>query len=268
MQKANRTQQKRSLVYKPYLKGNWASRLAARRGLKILGYQGIFVFFYIFVGQALMFDSLPLRLVTNVLILAALGGLLYMDGMKTGEEDVAYGEIAYTRQESGQIIPKEERDRCFHPVKGVFTVLMGMLPLVLIGIALALTAQPLRHHLGALPSWLEGYRTRADIGLALSYYNETTGMGVVDVLRIIVRLLLFPFVNIVGTDSPSGLLWLERLSPLLILLVPMAYAYGYSLGRKARAMVHGSIADDQKRRVRRERKERKRRREKEPTQLV
>lgn len=268
MQKANRPRQKPSLIYKPYLKGNWASRLAARRGLKILGYQAVFVFFYIFLGQALMFDSLPLRLVANAMILAALAGLMYMDGMKTGEEDVAYAEIAFTRQESGQTIPKEERDRCFHPLKGLYTVLAGMLPLALMCLALAVTAQEQRHHLGALPSWLDGYRSRADIGLALSYYNETTPMGVVDVLRIIVRLVLFPYVNIVGTDSSARLLLLERLSPLMIFLVPMAYAAGYGLGRKARATVHGSIADDRKRRVRRERRERKHRREKEPTQLV
>ena len=268
MQRTNRTKGKPSLIYKPYLKGNWASGLAARRGLKILGYQAVFVFFYIFVGQALMFDSLPLRLVTNALILAALAGLLYMDGMKTGEEDVAYAEIAYTRQEAGQVIPKEERDRCFHPLKGLFTVLAGMLPLVLICLALAVTAQAQVYHLGALPGWLDGYRTRQDIGLALSYYNQTTSMGVADVLRIIVRLLLFPYVNMVGTDSPGNLLLLERLSPLVVLLVPMAYAVGYGLGHKARASVHGSIADDQKRRVRRERKERKQRRQKEPTQLV
>ncbi len=268
MQKNNRTKNRPSLIYKPYLTGNWASPLATRRGLKILGYQAIFVFFYIFVGQALMFDNFVLRLVTNALILGAMGALLYMDGMKTGEEDVAYAEIAHSRQQDGQDIPKQERDRCFHPLKGLFSVLVGMLPLVLIALALALTAQVQRYHLGGLPSWLESYRTRQDIGIALAYYNETIPMGVTDVLRIIVRLLLFPYVNIVGTEVPMHLLWLERFSPLLVLLVPMAYAGGYALGPKARAAVHGSIAADHKRRVRRDRKERKRRRTKDPTQLV
>lgn len=268
MQKTSRPKKARTLIYKPYLRGNWISRLAARRGLKLLGYQAVFVFFYIFVGQALMFDSLPLRLITNALILAALGGLLYMDGIKTGEEDAAFAEIAYTRAQAGQDIPPAERDRCFHPLKGLCTVLAGMLPLLLVCAALAVSAQVQRYHLGALPSWLESYRTRPEIGLALSYYSEATPMGAVDVLRIIVRLLLFPFVNMVGTESPKRLLLLERLSPLLVLLVPMAYAFGYALGSKARASVHGSIADDTKRRVRRERRERKRRRAKEPTQLV
>ena len=224
------------------------------------------MFFYIFVGQALMFDNFVLRLVTNALILGAMGALLYMDGMKTGEEDVAYAEIAYSRQQDGQDIPKQERDRCFHPLKGLFSVLVGMLPLVLIALALALTAQVQRYHLGGLPSWLESYRTRQDIGIALAYYNETIPMGVTDVLRIIVRPAV-PVCKYRGQRSSMHLLWLERFSPCWCCWCPW-------LCRRLCAGAQGPCCcawqhrADHKRRVRRDRRERKRRRTKEPTQLV
>lgn len=259
---------KPTLVFKPYLKGTVASKLAARRGLRILGYLFIFVLVYLFIGQALMFDSLILRLLLNIAALLGFAGLLYNDGAKMGLDDVSFAEIALQRQEAGQQITAAEKDRCFHPLKGFLTAAVGVLPLFLLALVFAFLAREITYSLGGLPSWLQGFERRADVGHALAYYHEPSSFGLVDTLRVIIRLSIFPFINIAGADSARTLLLLERLSPLLVCVLPAAYGLGYMQGHKLRASVHGAISSDAKRRVRREKRERKRRRQQEPNQLV
>ena len=40
-------------------------------------------------------------------------------------------------------------------------------------------------------------------------------MGVLDILRLVSRILIFPFANIATADRPDLLLWMDRLSPVL-----------------------------------------------------
>lgn len=263
----NTAKAKPTLVYKPYLKGRCASLLAARRGLRILAYLLVFVLVYLFIGQALMFDSLILRLLLNIAALLGFAGLLYNDGAKMGLDDVSFAEIALQRRESGKDISSSELDRCFHPMKGFVSAAVGVLPIFLLALVFAMLTKEITYSLGGLPSWLQGFERRADVGQALAYYHEPAHFGLVDVLRVIVRLSIFPFINIVGADSSKTLLLLERLSPLLVLIVPAAFGLGYMQGHKLRARVHGAISSDAIRRVKRERRERKRRRQ-EPNQLV
>lgn len=253
-------------VHKPYQKGKAASALAARRGLRLLVYQVALVFIFLFIGQVLLTDSIFLRISMNLLVVAGFFILMYNDGAKAGLDDVSFAEIALGRSQAGKQPDKKDLARCYHPLKGVFTVLCGMLPLILLAVVFAVMAKEQVYTLGGLPSWLEGYQRRADIGLALRYYQDTQGLELEGILRIIVRLLLFPYVNLVGTESAAVLLTLERLSPLLILIIPMGYALGYRRGPSLRAQVHGAINADTKRRMRREKKERAQR--KEPKKLV
>lgn len=248
--------QKPSLVYKPYLRGNWHSGLAAKRGLRILVYLLVFMFVYLFIGQVLLFDSVILRTMANLTVILACGALLYNDGAKVGMDDVAFAEIALTRQQAGSEVSQADRNRCYHPLKGFFTALMGTLPLILVSLVFAFIATEQHYQLGGLPGWVEGFERRADVGLALQYYHQHQGIGLEGVLRIIVRLLLFPYINIVGTGSSAALLWVERLSPLLVCVMPLGYALGYLQGPRLRAGVHGAIHTDTRRRVRKQKKER------------
>ena len=181
-------------------------------------------------------------------------------------DDVAFAEIALTRQQAGSEVSQADRNRCYHPLKGFFTALMGTLPLILVSLVFAFIATEQHYQLGGLPGWVEGFERRADVGLALQYYHQHQGIGLEGVLRIIVRLLLFPYINIVGTDSSAALLWVERLSPLLVCLMPLGYALGYLQGPRLRAGVHGAIHTDTRRRVRKQKKERARRQQ--PRNLV
>lgn len=242
------------LIHKPYQKGRAVSALAAKRGLKVLVYQIALVFIFLFIGQMLLVESAPLRIVLNLLVVLGFFMLMVNEGSRAGLDDVAYAQIALNRTVDGKPLDDKDLARCYHPLKGVFTVVLGMLPLIIIALVFSAIAREQVYTLGGLPSWVQGYERRADVGLALSYYHETSAIGLEAILRIVIRLLLFPYVNMAGTDAAGMLLTLERLSPLLILIIPMGYAVGYLRGPALRAQVHGAISTDAKRRKRREKK--------------
>lgn len=79
-------------------------------------------------------------------------------------------------------------------------------------------------------------------------------------LRVVVRMILFPFANIVTADNADGMLLLDRLSPLLICLPALGFPLGYLTGPRSRALVHGDIATSTKRYDRRRKKAMKERR--------
>lgn len=266
MKKKKPAKQKTQAIHKPYLKGRWASLLAAKRGGKIAAFVLMSAIVFFFLGQLMALDILWLRLLINLLVLLFLGTLYYADGARAGEGDTAFAEIALTRQQEGKTLPAKDLVRCFHPDKGFFTAFIGVLPFVLICLIYAFMAKPSVYSLGALPGWLEGYEKRADIGLALAYYHEHAPFGLADGLRVAVRLLVFPFVNLVGADNAQAILWVDRLSPLLVMLAPMAYGLGYRRGEHLRALVHGGIAQSQRRRVRQ--KERQKKAARQPRQLL
>lgn len=263
----NTRKKKQALVYKPYLKGKGYGQRAMRKGLKIAGFQLVFAFLYLFMGQALMTGNLPVRILINLGILAVFASLLYYDGMKSGQDDVAFGEIALSRKDQGHELSAADLARCYAPGQGIMIVLCGILPFFIACLVFAVLAEPQSYVLGSLPSWLQAYNGRTELNLALSYYNDRAGIQTIDALRMLVRLLLFPYINMVGVDQTLALFWVERLSPILILLVPMSYAIGYTQGPRLRAMIHGGIASNQRKALKRAQKKRKPQNQ-EPKQLI
>lgn len=252
---------------KPYLRGRAMSALALRRGLRILGYLLISGVLYFFLGQLMVVDIAWLRVLINLVVILGFCALLYSTGAREGEGDVSFAEIAYNRRQDGREIPKADLDKCFHPLKGFVTAFFGSLPLVLLCLVYAFSAVADHYVLGALPSWVAGYQQRADIGLALSYYENRAGIGLMDVLRLLVRLLVFPFVNMAGSRNAQALLMIERLSPLLVMVPPLFYGLGYLRGEHYRARVHSGIAAGAKKAARKKKQQQKARRQ-EPRQLV
>lgn len=254
-------------IKKPYLEGLPISALAARRGLRILAYLLLAGVLYFFLGQLLVIEIAWLRVIINAVVILALAALFYSNGAHDGEGDVAFAEIALVRKEAGKDISKQDLARCFHPLKGFFTVFAGVILIALVCLAYAVTAVKDTYTLGVLPSWLKAYETRQDIGLALSYYQDRAVFGLWDVLRLFVRLMVFPFINIAGSGNAGAVLLVERLSPLLVFLAPLGYALGYLRGEDYRARVHGGIAANARRAARKQRKKAQPRRQ-EPRQLV
>lgn len=251
MQKTNgKKKNKRKIrpIKKPYLKGSAMSALVAKRGLKMLVYAAVFLMLNLFIGALYSFDDRPfLRVLFNGMLILVYGAVLYMDGLRVGDGDVAFAEIQYNHAQQWQTITKQEKDRCFHPLKGVTTVLCGMAIPLILAVVFALTAQKQTYTLQALPSWVSSYGAR-DFTLPLQYYYQTQPVTALSVLKIVMHLAVYPFINIVGARNAEGILLIDRLSPLLILIPFLFYAVGYVRGLHSRAMLHGSAAMGGKRR--------------------
>ena len=267
MQANAKKKNSRAMIHKPYLKGRAVSRLSAKRGGTILAFLLVSAFLFFFLGQILVFDIIWLRSLINLFVIAAMCVITFNQGARLGERDVAFAEIQLAKKESGGAVSDEALARCFHPAKGYFTALAGAFPLVIVCLVYALIAVPASYTLGPLPSWIAPYEKRADIGLALSYYRQTSGLGAADILRLMVRLLVFPYVNLLGLQNSQALLWVERLSPLLLLIAPSFFGLGYAQGERYRAQVHGDIASNQRKFVRRQKKQQQKTPPK-PRQLV
>lgn len=260
MQNQNQTQakknkNKRPLVFKPYEKGNSFDGAALKRALRLMAYFLMFAFLYLVVGSALQFGNTFLRVLMNVLMVLVCGAIVYMDGARLGEAEVAFGEIAYTRVQSGKTLEQKDKERCFHPLKGMLIALAAAVPIVILTLPHALTAVKQTYTLQALPNWVSGYSNQGEIMAPLQYYNKQVSLSVLDILRMVTRVLIFPFANIATVDNPDALLLADRLSPLLACLPLAGFPLGYMTGPRARAMVHGDISSNNKKANRRRKKE-------------
>ncbi len=247
-------------VVKPFLKGSPTDEGTLRSALAFCGVLILAAFMCFIVCSMMNFDSAPLRIAVNGVVEVLILLIFFNNASGKGADAVARGEILYQRQEKGQAFSESERRICFHPLKGYLIGLLGTVPLLICAVILALTAHPQSTGAGALPTWLSAYQRRTEIGDALVAYTVSSGMALEDVMRLIIRIALMPFVNMVGTENRDMMLTLEHLSPLLVLLPSIAYGSGYLQGKKMRIRVHTEIAQNNKKRARKERKARKARR--------
>ena len=250
---------KPKIVTKPFLQGSVTDRATAKDAAKFFGSTVLMLVLFLLLCSMMMWDSLLLRLITNGVVLAMAYILFYAAGVSKGSLAVNQGEMMYQREQQGKNVDPGDRRACYHPLKGYVTGALGVLPLFLCALAFAFIAQRQMYGLSVLPSWLEGYMRRSDIGGALAYYSVHDPIGVEDVLRMIVRMMDMPLVSILGTDNADRLLLLERLSPLLALLPGALYGFGYTRGVAARTRVHSSIAAANRKHRRKEKKLRQRR---------
>ena len=243
-------------IAKPYLRGTLMGRTVLLRAVKLPLYALIFIAINLFLGAAFSFEgSVFLRVVMNCALIAGCVLLLYSAGQNVGYNDITFAEIMYNHQQEGKPVSPEERDRCYHPLKGAVTAALGYLPLLILALIYALTAQKQVFSLPPLPGWVSGYSDQGDLGTALQYYQSTAPMTAAGLLRIVMRMMIYPYINLVGARSADMTLLMDRLSPLTLSLPYLGYAIGYLRGRHSRAMLHGSMAAaDRKKRRRANRK--------------
>lgn len=257
-------------VSKPFLTGGSVDERTFRNSLVFFG-TVIVVAFVAFVACATgSIGGTVLKIVINTAVIALSIYIFFNNGSKRGTDDVARGEILWQKQEKGQEIAVSEKKLCFHPMKGYLTGLIGTIPFLILTVCLALTATIQMTEAGALPSWTQSYLRRSDIGDALVSYTKPSGMTVIDFIRAIVRILILPFVNLVGTGNKAGILTLERLSPVVMLLPAAAYGTGYLTGKTVRSQIHTAISTNEQKRIRKENKRKAARRQatrREPEQL-
>ena len=238
-------------IAKPYLRGSVYGRTVLFRGMKLWVYPFIFILFNLFVGAPFSFENSPfLRVVMNGLLIVFCGLLLYSGGQNAGYGDISIAEIMYNHEQEGKPVSAKDRERCYHPLKGAVTALIGCAPWLLIALIYALTAKRQEFTLPVLPNWVGSYSAQASFSAPLQYYSISHPFEIADVLRYVVRLLIYPYINLVGARNADLVLLMDRLSPLTVCLPFTAYAIGYLRGRYSRAMLHGSMAaaDRRKRR--------------------
>lgn len=256
-------------VIKPSLTGSWYGKDALKHGYKMMLNILFVSLIYLILSLLLSFDSLILRVISSLVLVGAAAAYLYYNGMNVGQADASYGEIMYQRQLDHKEITKLDRDRCFHPAKGFFAAVVGAIPFMMIALVFAIITQPSTYSLGVLPSWLTSYTRQSGMGDALAYYQVHDGVSVLSVLRIVVRSMTMPFINIAVKLGDIPTLWAERLSPLWVLIAPLGYGFGYGQGLKLRAKINTGIVIGDQKKKRRERKERRARAQKNtPERLI
>lgn len=206
----------------------------------------LFLVFFIF-GTLFIFDSFWLSLVVNLAFIALCGVFYFNIGAAEGEKQAALSEIVFKKELTGESVSIEERDRSFKKAKGFLAVLLALLPFVLLCLYFALTTKIQYYSLGSLPTWLDSYLEQSQLGIALRYYKQESNIGFDNLLRLLVRSMNIPYIAIVNSLGAKALLWVEHLSPLLILIIPSAYGFGYLRGEQARVNVNKAIATGQKR---------------------
>lgn len=210
---------------------------------------------FLLLGMMLMWKNNILRVTVNAFLLFLAYFVYWQAGLSAGATAVNLGEILYQRQETDREIDAGERKRAFHPAKGFLNGLIGSIPVFLCAIGLALTAEKIMASAGTLPSWVEPLERREEIGGALASYHVGASLTVTDVLRLLIRMAIMPFVNIVGAENRDGLLMLERVSPLLVLLPGLSYGIGYLSGVSVRSRVHADIEEGKRKMKNRQKRE-------------
>jgi len=248
------------IIKKPFATGTPMDGETWKRAGFFFGTQLLMAFLFLLVCSMTGFSQPILRILVNLAIISAVLLVFYNNGMSYGTSAVARGEIVYQKREKGSHVAESEAKLCYHPLKGFLPGLLGTLPLVILAVILAIMAQKQTTTQGTLPGWLQGYLVRDEIGGALKSYTNHAAMGFMDIIRILMRILLLPYINLVGTSDTNALLWVERLGPVLVLLPAVAYGIGFTRGPSVRARVHTEIAENRKKRIRREKRERKLRR--------
>ena len=260
----NRTKKPVQPVVKPFLTGKPADERTGKNALSFFGILLLTVFMTFLVSTMLNFNQPILRIGMNVIVEGIILLLFYSNAAGKGADAVARGEILYQRQEKGISFTEGERAICFHPMKGFLIGLLGTAILLIPTLIQALTASRTVTGVGVLPGWLDVYRRRTEVGDALVAYTAVGGISFADAIRMIDRILVMPFVAMVGAENRDGLLLIERLSPLIILLPAISYGIGYLQGKRLRSRVHTEIATANRKRARREKKARMARRNRTP----
>ena len=242
-----------------------------RTALRVFGYLVIFGFIGFMFTPALVGASAAIRIPVIGALVAAGIMLVFVDGSFRGERDSAMSEMLDKHSAKGDYKASEkELAKRYSPPKGILGALLGGLPLLLIALYVALTAQPYAYSLQDLPSWLNSYMSRPEIGGAVQY--PTAGpapVALTDYLRVGVRFMLFPYVGLFGTMSDALSLMFYRISPLFAMILPVSSAVGYLFGPRRRAKYVKSIETAKRTPKKRLKKDRQRQQgPKEKKQLV
>lgn len=246
-------------IAKPFLRGKMIDRGFVGGALKFFGFTALMAFVY-FMSMIVSGGARWVSMLINGAILFVTWLIMWQSGAGSGADAVTQGEIMYQRREKERPVADWELEQCYHPLKGLMVALAGSLPLFLCCLVLALIADRQMTAMGILPEWVEHMLHRPDIGGGMLAYQQEATVSLEMVLRVIVHIVLAPWVGLVDASNKDAILVLERLAPVLALVPALAYGVGYTFGKKERELVHGNIALGKKKQQKKQRRERRARR--------
>ena len=198
-----------------------------------------------------------LRIAIGAAVIVLALYVFFNRGNVHGTEAVTRGEIVWQKEERGQTAAEAEKRVCYHPLKAFLIGFLGTLPFIVAAFVLAMNTKIMTTTAGTLPSWLQGYLRRDEVAGPLAAYTQSTAMNLTDILRIVIRFAVMPFINLVGSSDYAGVYTVEKLSPLLLMMPACAYGAGYLCGPGLRARVHTAISENNRKRIRKEKRERR-----------
>ncbi|GHU72804.1 hypothetical protein AGMMS49992_09550 [Clostridia bacterium] len=236
--------------------------------LRIFGFTAVFGFLGLVFAPVLMSDNVVLRSILNAAMLAGAGMLFFQMGASKGEDDC---KSDYTHAKSKRLSPGAlDLPRVYSRPRTALGTLLGTAPWLIIGVVVSIGAVPYAYTLQDLPNWLGAYMRQPDVGKALVYYTRDIVTPLVDWLRIGVRFSILPFVYLIASNGDAASLMLDRIGPLLMLILPACYVAGYLLGpsrfEKTRAFIE-SVKNKPRMRLKKKARERRQRKE-ERNQLI
>lgn len=210
---------------------HWGSQVPAMMGRMLVTLIAI-------TALGLMFSALQaveMMWLRALLSLAILSGMLLMyvnDGMTKGAGDAAASRYYVSAKERGLKLEEKDDAACYNPLKAVCAAIAVFgIPLVCAA-AVALTAKEYTYTLQDLPGWLtSSYGARGDVMAPLGAYSAHQGMTILDWVRLVVRLPILTMVNLFP-DVQEMSASIDRLSPLMMAVYPLAYVIGYLFGPK------------------------------------
>lgn len=262
---------KNQLVYKPYHQGSPWVKSCLKEALKILSFFLLFSILYVVAGSALSLDVFLLRLIMNGLMIFVCCGIFYTKGAALGENEVALGEIVYARLQDNKPVDENDKKQSFNKLRGWLIFAIGVLPILLITLISAFSAEKQMYQMQALPGWVSSFKSNEEIYAPLLFHEAKSPMTFAELCNFVSRILIFPYVCIFTTENLDTLLLLDKLSPILAVLPAVAFPVGYMFGPLYRARMHGDIARNrrkQKKKQKKQMQQRKMQREQKKNELI
>lgn len=245
------------VVKKPFCTGSPVDENTLKSSLVFFGCLLIVYFMSFLVSATTGAAGAVFRIIFNAVIIALIVFIFFNNGTNRGADAVTRGEILYQKKEKGDQVSESEMKVCYHRWKGFITALIGTLPVLIPAIIFAVVTQPQMTDSGTLPSWMQAYTKRSDVGNALVHYIQPEGMNIVDYLRVFIRIAIIPYISIVGNASKYTLYIIERICPIFVMIPAIAYGIGYTTGKDIRTKIHSAIVENDKKRKTAEKKRKK-----------
>lgn len=246
------------VVTAPFLKGQPWDHTSIKTSLGLFGSQAAIMLGYLILGAVMLWGNQVVRVIINLIIYLLVLMCYFQAGTTRGASAVNQGEMLFNRQKRDGKIEKKELDMAYHPAKGFLMGIAGCIPFFICAVILAATASEVTSTIGGLPSWVSGIHTD-EFKDGIAFYSMQDPINVTDVMRVVIRLLIMPLVNIFDSSNAGSMLLMERLSPLFVMIPGVMYGAGYIRGKAVRTAVHSAVAAGKKKRAKKERRERKQR---------